>query len=350
MSSANALLVESASTLAVIASSYQPLLFLTGGLVVVAASSSFCRDFEIEPASVPGRPLSQLGNGEWAMPKLNSLLRSTASANVAIDAYEIDLIRKDHKPRSLLINAHKLDEGDMERVRLMVAITDVTFARAEARQKDELLREKAILLQEVQHRVANSLQIIASLLMQSARRVQSEEARGHLHDAHQRVMSIAAVQRHLASSTPGDVALAPYFAQLCESLGASMIHDSKQLSIAVTVDNSVVTANVSVSLGLIITELVINALKHAFPERRHGKIKIDYRSDGSDWTLSVVDDGIGMPTGANKAKPGLGTGIIEALARQMEGVIYVVDANPGTAVTLVHEEAAGSSRGVPTAA
>jgi two-component sensor histidine kinase len=318
--------------------------------VVVAASSSFCRDFEIEPASVPGRPLSQLGNGEWAMPKLNSLLTSTASANVAIDAYEIDLIRKDHKPRSLLINAHKLDDGDMERVRLLVAITDVTFARAEARQKDELLREKAILLQEVQHRVANSLQIIASLLMQSARRVQSEEARGHLHDAHQRVMSIAAVQRHLASSTPGDVALAPYFAQLCESLGASMIHEPKQLSIAVTVDNSVVTANVSVSLGLIITELVINALKHAFPERRHGKIKIDYRSDGSDWTLSVVDDGIGMPTGANKAKPGLGTGIIEALARQMEGVIYVVDANPGTAVTLVHEEAAGSSRGVPTAA
>jgi two-component sensor histidine kinase len=350
MSSANALLVESASTLAVIVSSYQPLLFLTGDLVVVAASSSFCRDFEIEPANVPGRPLSQLGNGEWAMPKLNSLLRSTASANIAIDAYEIDLIRKDHKPRSLLINAHKLDDGDMERVRLLVAITDVTFARAEARQKDELIREKAILLQEVQHRVANSLQIIASLLMQSARKVQSEEARGHLHDAHQRVMSIAAVQRHLASSSPGDVALAPYFAQLCESLGASMIHDSKQLSIAVTVDNSVVTANVSVSLGLITTELVINALKHAFPECRHGKIKIDYRSDGPDWTLSVVDDGVGMPTGADKAKPGLGTGIVEALARQMEGVIHVVDANPGTAVTLVHEKAADSGRGVTAAA
>src|SRR5476651_1560283 len=216
MSSANALLVESASTLAVIVSSYQPLLFLTGDLVVVAASSSFCRDFEIEPANVPGRRLSELGNGEWAMPKLNSLLRSTASANVAIDAYEIDLIRKDHKPRSLLINAHKLDDGDMERVRLLVAITDVTFARAEARQKDELIREKAILLQEVQHRVANSLQIIASLLMQGARKVQSEEARGHLHDAHHRVMSIAAMQRHLAVASSGDIALRPYFAHLCE--------------------------------------------------------------------------------------------------------------------------------------
>jgi two-component sensor histidine kinase len=349
MLSAVPLYIEAASTLAVIASSNEPLLFLKADLEIIAASASFCRAFQIDPATIPGRRLSELGDGEWEMPKLSSLLNATASGSVEIEAYEIDLIRKDKETRNLLVNAHRLDDGDKERVRLVVAMTDVTLVRAEARQKDELIREKAILLQEVQHRVANSLQIIASLLMQSARKVQSEEARGHLHDAHHRVMSIAAVQRHLATSSPGDVALAPYFAQLCESLGASMIHDSKQLSIEVTVDNSVVTANVSVSLGLIITELVINALKHAFPERRHGKIKIDYRSNGSGWTLSVVDDGIGMPIGADKAKPGLGTGIVEALARQMEGVVHVVNANPGTAVTLVYDRAAGG-RSFPTAA
>jgi two-component sensor histidine kinase len=341
--------VEAASTLAVIASSNEPLLFLTADLEIIAASASFCRAFQIDPASIPGRKLSELGGGEWNMPKLSSLLKTTASGNVDIEAYEIDLVRKGKETRSLLVNAHRLDDGGTAAVRLLVAVTDVTLVRAEARQKDELIREKAILLQEVQHRVANSLQIIASLLMQSARKVQSEEARGHLHDAHHRVMSIAAVQRHLATSSPGDVALAPYFAQLCESLGASMIHDTKQLSIAVTVDDSVVSANVSVSLGLITTELVINALKHAFPEHRHGKITIDYRSDGPDWTLSVRDDGIGMPTGTDKAKPGLGTGIVEALGKQMLGVIHVVDANPGTAVTLVHEEAANVSE-VPAAA
>src|SRR5471030_1870941 len=156
MSSANALLVEAASTLAVIASSHEPLLFLTGDLVVVATSSSFCRDFQIEPGGVTGRRLSQLGGGEWDMPKLNSLLKATALANAAIEAYEIDLIRKDRQPRSLLVNAHKLDDGDMERVRLLVTITDVTIARAESRQKDDLNREKAVLMQEVQHLVANS--------------------------------------------------------------------------------------------------------------------------------------------------------------------------------------------------
>jgi two-component sensor histidine kinase len=350
MSSANALLTEAASTLAVIASSYHPLLYLTGDLVVVAASSSFCRDFEIGPASVPGRALSQLGNGEWDMPKLNSLLKATVSANAAVEAYEIDLVRKDRQPRSLLVNAQRLDDGDMERIRLLVTINDVTIARAESRQKDDLLREKAVLMQEVQHRVANSLQIIASLLMQSARNVQSEEARRHLHDAHHRVLSIAAVQRHLAASRPGDVALRPYFAHLCESLGASMIFDPKRLSIVTSIDDSVVNANASVSLGLIITELVINALKHAFTEDRHGKISVVYRSDGLNWVLSVSDNGVGMPSDRDRPKAGLGTGIVEALAKNLGSVIRVSDAEPGTSVTLTHDEAASADSDFPAAA
>ena len=270
------------------------------------------------------------------MPKLISLLKATASGSAEIAAYEIDLVRKEVEPRYLVVNARKLDDGDNTRVRLLLAVSDVTFARAEARQKDDLIREKSILLQEVQHRVANSLQIIASVLMQSARKVQSEEARGHLQDAHHRVMSIAAVQRHLAVSSLNDVALRPYFIQLCESLAASMITDPNVLSIEVTADDSVVDANKSVSLGLIITELVINALKHAFPGHARGKIIVDYHSEGPDWTLSVRDDGVGMPTGTRKAAAGLGTGIIEALAKHLGASIQVTASNPGVAIVIFH--------------
>src|SRR3546814_13495640 len=85
--------------------------------------------------------------------------------------------------------------------------------------------------------------------MQSERRVQSEEARGHLHDAHNRVMSIANLQQQLAASRLGDVELRGYFTQLCESLGASMINDHDQLSIAGNADGSSVNAEMSVSLG-----------------------------------------------------------------------------------------------------
>jgi two-component sensor histidine kinase len=239
-----------------------------------------------------------------------------------------------------VVNARKLCDGDAVDVRLLVAVADVTAARQEARAKDELIREKAVLLREVQHRVANSLQIIASVLMQSARKVQSEEARGYLKDAHQRVMSIAALQRHLALSDARDVDLRPYFAELCDSLTASMISDAEVLSIAVDVDDSLVDADKSVSLGLIVTELVINALKHAFAGQDHGRIVVGYRSKGKDWSLSVRDNGVGMSTGHPGAKAGLGTGIVEALAKHLHARVELSDAEPGTAITISGSAAA----------
>lgn len=328
--------VEAASTLAVVVASNEPLLFLSAELKVIAASASFCRAFRIDPASVSGRTLAQLGHGEWASPQLATLLRATALGTANIEAYEIDLIRVGEPLRRLVVHAHRLEDGNPEQSRVLLAVNDVTEARADARLKDDLIRDKAMLLQEVQHRIANSLQIIASVLMQGARGVQSEEARGHLQSAHHRVMSIAAVQRQLAVSNVGNVALRPYFSQLCESLGASMIQDPARLSIAVDVDSSVVSSDVSVSLGLIVTELVINSLKHAFPDGRGGRIAVQYAAAGTDWTLSVTDDGIGMPTGHDAPKPGLGTGIVDALTRQLDGVQTVSDAEPGTAVTITH--------------
>jgi two-component sensor histidine kinase len=99
-----------------------------------------------------------------------------------------------------------------------------------------------------------------------------------------------------------------------------------------------VSATASISLGLIVTELVINALKHAFPGHRHGSIVVTYRSANGKWSLSVSDDGIGMPAAEQAAKPGLGTGIVEALARQLGGDISVTDGRPGTVVSIVHDE------------
>jgi two-component sensor histidine kinase len=164
--------------------------------------------------------------------------------------------------------------------------------------------------------------------------VQSEEARGHLKDAHQRVMSFAAVQRHLSLFDTTAVALRPYFLQLCDSLSVSMISDPGALSISVEADESVVDADTSVSLGLIVTELVINALKHAFPIHVRGRVVVGYRSDGSQWTLTVKDDGVGMSAARTKAKPGLGTGIVEALAKHLHAFVVVLDAAPGAAITV----------------
>jgi two-component sensor histidine kinase len=326
--------------LAMVECSEAPLLLLDGDLAVLSASASFGRAFQIDPEAVVGRSIFEIGAGEWDRRQFRSLLKATGSGSADVAGYEMDLERKGKEPRRLVINARNLKFGEADSVRLLVTISDVTEARVAEKLKDDLLRDKAILLQEIHNRVANSLQIIASVLMQSARKVSSKETRLHLKDAHSRVMSIANVQKQLAASHVGDVELGPYLAQLCDSLGASMIADHDKLSIDVNTDKSVVTADTSISLGLIVTELVINALKHAFPDDRQGKISVGYQSQGPNWTLSVGDDGIGMPEDSVGAKPGLGTSLIEALARQLRARVKVTAKSPGTDVAIIHAQVA----------
>ena len=325
--------------MAIIASSSAPLLLLDTGLNVVAASDSFCRAFEIDAVTVRGKSVAALGAGEWSDPRVRSLLTSTLAGHATIDAYEFELHRPDRDVRYLCLYAQLLAYDDTANARLLLTIKDITESRRSDRVKDDLLREKALLLDEVQHRVANSLQIIASVLMQSARNVKSDEIRLHLQDAHSRVMSVAAVQRQLAVSKVGDVPLRTYFTQLCQSIAASMISDHERLSLNVTGDESVGSADTSVSLGLIVTELVINSLKHAFPDQPKGRITVDYRSTGVDWTLAVGDDGVGMPPVRKDARAGLGTTIVSALARQLHAVVEVTDGRPGTMVRVEHNRA-----------
>jgi two-component sensor histidine kinase len=235
-----------------------------------------------------------------------------------------------------VIKAQRLDYGDIHHTRMLVTVIDVTDARASEKRQKELVHDNAALLHEMQHRVANSLQIIASILMQSARKVQSDEARGHLSDAHQRVMSIATLQRHLAESDAGAVELEPYLAQLCASIGASMIYDREQLTLTTRVDPVSIGGDVSVSMGLVVTELVINALKHAFPGGRPGHVVVAYTAKGADWTLSVSDDGVGMDKDPECSQAGLGTRIVQALAKQLGAEILVEGSSPGTRVSLTH--------------
>lgn len=325
--------------MALVQSSKAPLLLLDDDAVVIGASGSFCSTFNLDPTTIASRKLADLGGGEWDVPQLNSLLRATITGAADIDAYEMDLVRKGKETCRLILSAHKLNYFDTGKVRVVLAATDVTPARLAEKQKDDLVREKQVLLQELQHRVANSLQIIASVLMQSAKRVQSEETRVHLHDAHNRVMSIAMLQKQLAVTQLKSVDLRSYFADLCRSISASMIDDPKRLTLETKVDGTATNSDVSVSMGLIVTELVINAIKHAFPDQSvGGKITVSFAADEGDWVLSVSDNGAGMPVGKKRGAPGLGTGIVEALSKQLDASVTVLDAAPGTRVEVRHKQ------------
>jgi PAS domain S-box-containing protein len=317
-----------------------PLLVLDQHLRVVSANRAFHQTFRMTRQDIQGRPVYGLGDGQWDIPELRLLLEDVAPQHAVMEAYEVERDFPAIGRRTMLLNAREVYNQTNTRKLILLAIEDVTDRRAAEREIAELLRQKEMLLQEMQHRVANSLQIIAAILLLKAQTVQSEEIRRHLRDAHQRVMSVAAVQQQLLASSHGEpIEIGPYLSRLCEALLASMTDDSRPISLKVRAEGGTVSSAEAVSIGLIVTELVINAFKHAFVGRAAGLLVVTYEAAETNWRFAVSDNGIGTLEGQlnlDKTTPGLGTIIVEALAKQLDARVEVARNPRGTTVSITH--------------
>jgi two-component sensor histidine kinase len=316
----------------------ESMLVLDGKLRVVAASRSFYSTFQTNAEETIGRMVYDLGTGAWNNPALRQLLDRIIPEHGVMDNFEIEQVFPSIGLKTMLLNARRVFyEGD-ENTTLLLAIEDVTDRRIAERALHNLGLQKDMLLAEMGHRVANSLQIVASILMLKARSVQSVETRGHLEDAHRRVMSVASLQQHLKASAIGEqVELGDYLDTLCETLTGSMIGETSRIIISVVADEGNVTSDQAVSIGLIVTELVINALKHAFPDpSKSGRVFVKYNVHDSGWMLSVADDGVGMQTLSPKKSGGLGTTLVKALSQQLEAEIEIISSLSGTTTSIIH--------------
>jgi two-component sensor histidine kinase len=322
----------------------EPLIVIDDQFRVVAASPSFYRVFKFDPRNTLGRPLYSLGDGQWNIPSLRVLLETIIPQNVAIEGFEIDHDFPELGPRTMLLNARQMlsDSGSPELI--LVSFMDVTKRRLAELEKDELLsrteellRQKDVLLREMEHRVANSLQIIASILLLKARSVSSAEMRQHLHDAHQRVMSVAQVQKHLHAMEGIDqIDVRSYLGTLCASLANSMVGEDQPIAVKVVSDIGHIGSAKAVSLGLIVTELVINAVKYAFPHlKAEALICVSYEIDGESWKLTVADNGVGKGSEDEVGtRAGLGTAIVQALVKQLDAVMDTISDSSGTKVSV----------------
>ena len=172
--------------------------------------------------------------------------------------------------------------------------------------------------------------------MLKAKAVSSVETRHHLLDAHQRVMSVAAVQSHLHASSVIDlVSVDTYLIKLCGGLAGSMVGEEQPIEIKVTADTGMVDSANAVSIGLIVTELVINAVKYAFPEKRTGAlILVNFEFNDAGWKLVVSDNGVGRSDASDIGDTGLGTNIIKALAEQLDARIETGTSAAGMSVSI----------------
>jgi len=321
----------------------EPLLVLDADFKILFASGSFLRSFEIESAAVSDTSLFALENARWDIPDLRALLERCLTGPNGVEDSEFahDFARISR--RIMRVHAHRMSVRGHATPLMLLEFEDITVRRAIEEEKealklraDELVAHRQVLMEEMQHRIANSLQIIASVLLLKARAVNSEETRQHLQDAHRRVMSIAAVQKHLESSGSADlIEIGPYLTKLCSSLAQSMIGDASSAKLQVEADDGSMVSGDAVSLGLIVTELVINALKYAFPRQPPSAVVlVRYEVNNKTWRLSVADNGIGNSEDDGPVQSGLGTSLVKALANQLHAEVDTVSGPTGMSVTI----------------
>ena len=336
-------LIESQTlALAIVETIREPFLVLDDQLRVLAASRCFCAVFKEDQNLSHGRSLFELGDGQWDVPGLRALLERVVPDRASVENFEFEQDFRHLGSRTMQINADLIQDQGNTPPMVLLAIKDITSRRQVEDEKaqllehtEQLLEQQKTLLREMRHRIANSLQIIASILLLKTSSVASEETKSELRDAHQRVMSVAAVQSHLHDVEGIEqIDVGAYLTKLGAGLAASMIGPKQNVRIVVAADGGTLSTSQAVSLGLIATELIINALKYAFPDdRSSARIRVTFEMAQSDWKLTVSDNGTGrLPVKTAEPRSGLGTALISALAKQLEAQISEVSTDTGLTV------------------
>lgn len=255
-------------------------------------------------------------------------------------ALEFRIVRPDGETRWVesrgrVIHGHA--DGARRPLRLLGAVVDVTERKQAEEALAEALSVKEALLEEVNHRVKNSLQLVTSLCSLQASHAEDADVRRTLAEASRRIGVIATVHERLYASHRHDsVDAADLLGDLAEAT-VRALGDPARIAFAflrparpatLAIDRAVPTA-------LIVNELLTNALKYAFPSPRAGAVRLVLAHDSEGLRITVTDDGVGLPEGYDPAATrGIGMRIVAALARQLGAELEIANAAPGACFTL----------------
>ena len=287
--------------------------------------------------------LDDEGRIAWASPNALSSLHRLGIKQVVLGRYLEDLGLGETPVRAALKSRRLMDgelaRGDAHvRLRVMPLIEDdqvsggLVLARdvSEVRQKERVISVKDATIREIHHRVKNNLQTIASLLRLQGRRVGSTEAKAALQESVLRIGSIALVHETL-SEQPSDVA---EFGEVARRIAAmvteGLVLPERRIELKVAGSTGELGAELATPLAVTVTELLQNAIEHAFPEGRSGTIGIELAREGDEVVVVVWDDGIGMPHEIQRGSR-LGLQIIRSLIDELGGS-FRITSDGGTRV------------------
>jgi PAS domain S-box-containing protein len=270
-------------------------------------------------------------------------------APIGDTAANIELSRRGEKDR--FVFKHRLASGELRDVEVFASpialegvtfihsiIHDITEKKKAEEQLEKLVAEKEMLMKELQHRVKNNLGVVSSLLSLAEEKCRDENARAAFAQAIARVESIASIYERLYDSKDlSSIDIGPYAEDLAKSLFATYSIEPGRISLKTSFDGLRLDSKKCVPFGLVLNELLSNALKYAYPESRRGELRVALRSSDGRAELVVEDDGPGMPEEFRaEDTESMGLNLVRLLARQLGGSVSI-SCDKGTRVSVDFE-------------
>jgi PAS domain S-box-containing protein len=310
------------------------LLVLDPGLTIRFANRSFCSLFAVAPEDTIGQKLYELGSGQWDIPKLRSALETIVAGHTTIEAFEVDHVFPSIGRRVMALNARMVYRPGVNIQRILLAIDDVTERVRLERERSAAHERVVVLMQELVHRVKNNLQLIASMVSIETRRQVSSEGKAALDRVSHRIRALGTLYSKLQEAdTVEAVDTAAYLDGLCRDLVASVNNGDTAISLKTDIESALLPTGQAIPIGLIVNELVTNAIKYAFPSNTKGAVLVSFKREAGRLCLTVADDGKGVDP--QRADSGLGGRLVEGFALQLGGRLERQSGIQGTTVRLI---------------
>jgi two-component sensor histidine kinase len=243
-------------------------------------------------------------------------------------------LRRDGTEVAVEIGLNPLETEDGTLV--LASIIDITERKKAEDRLRRSLQEKDLLLKEIHHRVKNNLAVIGSLFYLQTSTTDNPETIAILTDCRERVRSMALVHERLYRSDDlASVDMADYTAELARQLHGQYALHPERIRLDLECDPTSLGIDKAIPCGLILTELLSNAFKHAFPDGREGVVAVRLRNRDGQVLLKVTDDGVGLPPEEEMLKKqSLGTRLVRSLTGQVGARLEIDQRRPGTEIRL----------------
>jgi PAS domain S-box-containing protein len=311
------------------------LLLLDSDLTIRFANRSFCHTFAVTPEDAVGRKLYEVGDGQWDILELRTALETIISGGKSIEAFEVERFFPSIGRRVMVLNARKVYRSGNKIQQIVLAIEDVT-ERVRLEREHAIAGERiGMLLQELTHRVKNSLQIIAAMVSIEARSHKSGEGKAALERVSHRINALGQLYSQLSkANTVEAVDAVTYLDELCQDLIASVHKEGGTFIVLETdIESELLQTDRAITIGLMVNELVTNAVKYAFPNDTKGTVLVTLKRVPGELHLTVSDNGKGVDPG--RADSGVGGRLIEGFAQQLGGQLRRESNSRGTTVCLI---------------